>query len=140
LNRWLVFYFVKMVHYLKTDQRHNRAGGSAMAATHRSRGERAPIVGSLRGLTYNEAGATWILTSEFAENGAVSKRACDGRAFTPKLGNGGCSRWWSASIEVRKNGRETTSSSLHWCWFNLGGVSTVRQWKGAKARVCVMKP
>jgi hypothetical protein len=48
-----------------------------MAASYRSRGERAPGVGSLRGLAYNGAGATWILTSDFAENGADSKRACN---------------------------------------------------------------
>jgi hypothetical protein len=49
-----------------------------MAAAHRSKGECAPVIRSLWGLAYNEAGATWILTSEFAQNRADSKRACNG--------------------------------------------------------------
>jgi hypothetical protein len=32
-------------------------------------------------------GATWILTSDFAENGVVSKKACD---------NDGSSSWFTA--------------------------------------------
>jgi hypothetical protein len=69
-----------MAHPLKTDRRRSRSGGGAMAASRRSRGEQAPGVGSLWGLAYNGTGATWILTSDFAENGVVSKRACDNDA------------------------------------------------------------
>jgi hypothetical protein len=98
-----------------------------MAAAHRSKGECAPVIRSLWGLAYNEAGATWILTSEFAQNRADSKRACNGRAFTPKLGNGDCSQWWSASVEVQQNGHKTTSSSSPWSRLTLGGIRTVRQ-------------
>jgi hypothetical protein len=87
-----------MVCYLKIDRRRNRVGGGAMAAAHRSRGERALVVGSLQGLAYNRAGATWILTSDFVENGADSKRTCNGMAFTPKLGNDDCSWWWSIGV------------------------------------------
>jgi hypothetical protein len=69
---------------------------------------------------------TWVITSDLAGNGVDSKRACDGRAFTPKLGND-CSRWWLANVEVRQNRCKTTSSSSVWCWLTLGGVTMVRQ-------------
>jgi hypothetical protein len=63
-----------------------------MAASHRSRGEHAPGVGSLRGLAYNGVGVTWILTSDFAENGADTKMALRQRRFFFMVHHG-----WEAS-------------------------------------------
>jgi hypothetical protein len=91
-----------------------------MAASHRSRGERAPGVGSLRGLAYNRAGATWILTSDFAENGADSKRACDSGASSSRFTAVGRLLQWPAHIGKGQNGVAGVSRSSSRAQWSLG--------------------
>jgi hypothetical protein len=96
------------------------------------------------GLAYNGVGATWILTSDFAENGANSKKACDSDAsssrFTvvgrllqclARIGKGrngvaGVSR--SSSRAQRSSGQHEAAWQWQCAWLELAAGGGVLEW------------